>query len=188
MSFGRIRLLYLAAVGAIVAFGVVPGNAMPITYEFTATAVDGSLAGTQSTGSLSFDSASLLPPPGGLNRAVGLLTALDFTWNGHHYTEVSANTGWIETDTHGVLSRLVFGTTCNEWGCVAQVSTTDNWFLQIAASGGELVYYTEGDTTLRFAEVDARQVSPPIPEPSVSMLVVLAIGTLARRRMSGRDL
>ena len=71
-----------------------------VTYDFTVTATEGSLAGTTASGLLSFDD-SLLAVPNTSNQQTGLLTDLSFTWNGTTLDASTANTGFINSGVAG---------------------------------------------------------------------------------------
>lgn len=74
----RSKLALLAALALI----PLSTLATPITVDFSVTATTGPLSGTTANGTLTFDSSTI---PGSLPGAVdatGLLTDLNFTWNG----------------------------------------------------------------------------------------------------------
>jgi hypothetical protein len=108
----------LAATVAAFAFAV-PSTfsvkAAPITYSFSVTATSGLLVGTTEIGNFTYDSSSVVP--NGVNKNIGLLTALNFTWNGIAYDETTANTGFLIFDPAGNLSSGSFGTDCGPGSC-----------------------------------------------------------------------
>src|SRR6185436_7601697 len=85
-------------------------RASTIIYSFSVIATDGPLNGTTASGTFSFDSSSVVP--GGINSATGLLTSLDFTWNGITYNQTTANTGALAFSPSGALIEIVFGSFC----------------------------------------------------------------------------
>jgi len=106
-------------------------QAAPLSFDFTATATSGVLNGATASGTFSFDSTSALP--GDVN-AVGLLTGLDFTWNGVPYTELTANTGWLSFDGSGSLSGFGFGNNCAAGSCsVSNHLGAEEWWASTAS-------------------------------------------------------
>jgi len=76
------------AVGLLLLVLSFAANSTPIQYEFEVLAGSGPLLGTSASGSFSFDD-SLIPTNGwGWVRGGGLITQLDFTWDGIHYTSL----------------------------------------------------------------------------------------------------
>jgi hypothetical protein len=74
-------------------------DASPITFSFSVTATSGPLDGITENGTFTYDSSSIIP--GGANDNVGLLTDLNFTWNGITYNQTTANTGFLAFDSSG---------------------------------------------------------------------------------------
>src|SRR5688500_20191625 len=84
-------------------------QAATITYDLIVDGGDtGPLAGVTVSGFFSFDD-SLVPAGGGDVNEAGLLSDLEFTWNGISYDETTANTGSLTFDATGALTSGVFG-------------------------------------------------------------------------------
>ena len=82
--------LLAAAVGVALALpSIDAADATPVNYTFSATS--GPLAGTTAPSTFSYDTSSIVL--GGININNGLLTALNFTWDGITYSRTNANTG-----------------------------------------------------------------------------------------------
>ena len=177
----KARWLVFTAI-AVAVFVAPAAEATPINYNFKVDVTAGPLAGTTDNGSFSYDSSSVTP--GTYNSAVGLLTALDFTFNGTTYNAGTANTGWLGFGPTGNLTSFAFGTNCSSGFC-SVADDTDQWF----AGPGVFVYSTltanggfRGNVTYALAG------SLPVPEPGA--LGMFGLGTLAigllvglRRRM-----
>ena len=103
--------LLAAAVGVALALpSIDAADATPVNYTFSVTAGDGPLAGTTAAGTFSYDTSSIVL--NGTNPSTGLLTALNFTWDGITYSQTTANTGLLQFGATGMLTRSLFGTNC----------------------------------------------------------------------------
>jgi hypothetical protein len=148
-------------------------NASPITYSFSVTATSGPLDGVTENGTFTYDSSSIIPG-GGENDSAGLLTGLNFTWNGITYNQTTANTGALIFFTGGHLEEAFFGDNCEASACFIFLGT-NQWYLfavpgetligitYATPSTGEETYYGTVTTSLS-----------PIPEPST--LVLFGVG------------
>ena len=147
------------ATAAAAALSFAPrAEAYIISYDFTATITSGPLSGQVDNGSFSYDSSSIIP--GGVNDAAGLLTALNFTFEGVTYNAHTANTGFLAFD------GAAFGSNCGAGFC--EVSAFTN---QWSVSGPEFDYATP-TSFVNFGDVTYRRV--PVPEPG--SLALLAAG------------
>jgi hypothetical protein len=147
-------------------------EATPITYAFSVTATSGSLNGAMAAGTFSYDTSSIIP--GGVNANSGLLTALNFTWDGITYDQTTANTGNLAFDSSGTLVGAIFGTNCSAGGCSVQVGL-EQWSagfpgvgFSYAVRGGD----AEGGGTVTLSLISG------VPEPSSLALLGVAIFTL----------
>jgi hypothetical protein len=120
MTFG---LLGMPTADAAVDAFLVIGSPSSITYDFTVTATTGPLAGTVAHGTFSYDSSSITP--GGQNSATGLLTSLNFSWDGVAYTQATANTGFLSFDASGNLTSAGFGSDCSAGTCSGMANRDD---------------------------------------------------------------
>jgi hypothetical protein len=150
-------------------------QAATVTYDFTAAATSGPLAGDAASGSLSFD-GSLLAVPNINYAQAGLLTDLSFTWDGTTFNASTANTGEISSGAAGQLALLAFGDNCSASGCIANVANPNDWFVSysFADQTGRFVYansagsYVSSDVTFS-----------PIPTPLPASAWLLLSGALA---------
>jgi hypothetical protein len=182
----RVRNIFSALVLALLAAPA--ANAAPITYSFSVTATSGPLNGQTSTGTFTFDSG-IIPAGGGEVNQTGLLTDLDFTWNGIDYNQATANTGTLFFDSSGLLTGAFFGTSCVAGGCIIS-SGIDNW--DVFASSDVAHQFFNYSTPLSsgvFVSDSASLVPSTVPEPtSMSLLALGLLGgaiTRSRRRSNG---
>jgi PEP-CTERM motif len=150
-------------------------NASPITFSFSVTATSGPLDGITENGTFTYDSSSVIP--GGVNDNTGLLTGLNFTWNGITYNQTTANTGFLEFDSSGNLTEAFFGDNCVASACTI-AGGTNNW--QLFAVPGETIHdftYATPSTTDSFGGTVTTALSP-IPEPSTLALVGVGVAGL----------
>jgi hypothetical protein len=105
--------------------GRIERHASSITFSFSVTATSGPLDGVTENGTFTYDSSSIIP--GGLNDDTGLLTGLNFTWNGITYNQTTANTGSLEFDSSGNLTQAFFGNNCIASDCIVNRDTNE-WF------------------------------------------------------------
>lgn len=165
---------------AVAVFVAPAAEATPINYNFKVDVTSGPLAGTTDNGSFSYDSSSVIP--GGNNNPVGLLTALNFTFNGISYNAGTANTGWLGFGPTGDLTNFIFGTNCAAYSCSVTWGTNQWW-----ASPGSSGFGYSTSTSNQFSNGNVIYALA-VPEPGA--LGMFGLGTLAiglfvglRRRM-----
>ena len=100
----------------------------------------------------------------------GLLTSLDFTWDGVTYNAATANDAFMAVDNTGALSTIMFGDNCTSLGC--NVTGPGQWLVVLNISG--FAYQpsvgVEGFGTATYAQA---------PEPASFILLGLGGGCLA---------
>lgn len=148
----RPTMLRLTGIGFLVLIVFLFGNrlaaqATTLTYDFSVTVFSGDLAGVSSTGSFSFDS-SIIPDPipfgGALVTGPGLLTDLQFAWNGINYDATSANAGFLifygPNMFTGCIGNHVSSVVCQVSGF------SDSWAVTLNLDGSILpfLYATPG--------------------------------------------
>jgi hypothetical protein len=154
-------------------------RATPVNYTFLVTATSGPLSGTTASGTFSYDTSSIVV---GSNGNTGLLTALNFTWNGTVYNRTTANTGTLFFDNSGHLISQVFGNNCAAGFC-AVTPGQDQWY--VGSSG--FTYSTLGAANAYTGTAPVSLVAST-PEPSTLSLLSLGLGffAVARRRKRRR--
>ena len=166
-----------------VAFGMT-AQATPINYSFSVAATTGSLSGTTAAGTFTYDSSSSLIP-GGDNSNVGLLTSLDFTWNGITYDQTTANTGQLFFNSSRELAFALFGSNCGPSICSTGFGT-NSWFI----SGGGFFYATpssggdDGTATLSLVTTAPEPSALALLGVGIAGTMVMGAGVLPRGRRS----
>lgn len=159
--------------------GAAGGSSM--TYDFTVDATSGPLFGDTSSGRFQFDS-SAIPSGGGTVHATGLLSALNFTWDGIAYSANTANTGWLTFDSMGGLIFFAFGNHCTALSCGVN-SPSSEW---LASPGiGGFVYSANTDV-LGFADV-SYSIATSVPEPTTLGLLGLGLAGLGLAQFQRRN-
>jgi hypothetical protein len=173
-----------AVLGAALCSGlaVASAGATPISYQFTVNAIDGPLSGETSSGTFAFDASSVTT--GGSNAEVGLLTRLDFIWGGITYDATAANTGRLDFDVAGNLTRAVFGTNCAAGPC-AVAAGHDEWFVDVSIANGTGTFAYATSLTSSVFGGTAR--ATPIPEPASILLFALALAVATLKRTDTRQ-
>ena len=179
------------AIAAAAALSFTPlAQASVIVYDFTVSITSGPLKGQVDNGSFSYSSLSI--PPSDVNRARGLLTALDFNFEGVAYTARSANTGALVFDAADRLSTALFGTNCNAGSCFIDPDAGGEWFVSGASFsytdapfhlGSGAVTYKPVSSGLEPASWAATPSSPAVPEPTIWVMMAIGFAGLAFGRL-----
>lgn len=176
----RMRNVILASVAgfALALAAAFPAGASTITYDFTVTATSGPLDGVTENGTFSYDSSIIVP--GERINAAGLLTELDFSWDGIAYNQTTANTGALRFDASGDLTAAFFGTDCGPNLCESKPGT-DDWTANMAfgLALGHFGYDTPDGSGLGL--VSATLV-PELPTWVMALLGFAGLGFAAARR------
>ena len=169
------RMAFSVAVVLSAAGGPTAALAGPtfVTYPFTVVATSGPLTGDTANGSFTYDSR-IVPSGGGLVGAVGLLTNLNFTWDGIAYNASTANTGAMVFDSSGTLTIGLFGNNCFADQCAVNVGA-EEWYINTGAltidyalaAGG----FGEGTVTL------GSPTTMAVPEPDTLALLALGLAS-----------
>jgi len=173
-------LLGLALTAAAVAFAPA-AVATPVNYKFTVDVTSGPLVGTYN-GTFSYDRSSVVV--GGYNLAPGLLTALDFTFNGTTWNAGTANAGDLAFDSNGALDGFLFGNSCFAGACSLG---SNGWVAAASPGSGSFFIYSISGVIQDFS--DMTFAAAAVPEPGSLSLFgfgVLLLGIAARRRLKLR--
>ena len=143
----------LFAVACLVGFNCEDrARASTITFQFGVNATSGPLAGASATGHFSYDT-SIIPSSGsGVLNTANLFTFLDFTWDGIHYNQTTANTGFIGY-ANGAAISYGFGSDCGA-GICATTDGAEDWIVDIYPPGlplgGAFAYSVAGHLGTNF--------------------------------------
>lgn len=168
-------LMFVAATAGL--FFAPTTQATLVTYDFAVKVI--SAPSLSANGTFSYNSSSITP--GATNTSLGLLTALDFTFNGITYDATTANTGFLSFDANGDLNNIYFGTNCERpRGCSVPWLARSGFFTYQRPDG------RPGTGRLTFA---LAAVPASVPEPNAlgffgfgALLIGLFVG-VGRRRM-----
>ena len=161
--------LLTVVVGLALAAAIPKAEATPVTYSFSVTATSGPLDGTTAAGTFSYDTSSIVP--GGSNNNTGLLTALNFTWDGITYNQTTANTGFLDFNGSGMLTDDVFGNDCFAGGCNV-FGGSEEWLFDFVFG---FTYSVQGNPEAGNGSVTQSLV----PEPSALALLGAGLAGLA---------
>ena len=159
------------------------------TFNFTVTATNGSLAGTSANGTFSFDSS--IVPAGGGEVLGNNLTALDFTWDGIHYTTANASSARLGFTFAGALIEAQLGTLCNGTTCILTAGN-EGWAFVWIGGLGTFQYARPADgfgfVPVGTIAVTQATATSAVPEPMTIALfgagLVVGWGWLRRRMRS----
>lgn len=169
--FGAKFALLISA--AAIAFSFAPtAEATPVNYDFSVSVSNGPLHGTTANGTFSYDDSSIVL--GGVNNALDLFTALDFTLNGTTYDAGSANTGQLRFDAAGNLISFIFGTHCTAGQC--KLATGAGSFLVSSTAFAYFVRRPQlgaGTGTTSYSPV-----TPSVSVPEPGTLSLFGLGAL----------
>jgi hypothetical protein len=168
---GRGRFVFALAAGLALATGLAPKlDASPVNYTFSVTATSGPLAGASATGTFSYDTSSIVP--GGTNANTGLLTALNFTWDGITYNQITANTGFLEFDATGALTQDLFGNHCVAGSC-SDLPGFEQWSVAFPVFG--FAYFVAGESGGFGTATQSLVAAAPEPSAFASLATGLAL-------------
>jgi hypothetical protein len=152
------------------------GQATPITDSFSVVAISGPLKGLTENGTFAYDSTSVVSNSTVLKT--GLLTALQFSWNGISYNSMMANTGTLSFDANGNLAEAVFGDDCDAGPCTV-VPGTNDWYIEAFPVNPPAGFqYSTPGGGIWAGTVTLGLQSAPISEPSSLALFLIGIVVL----------
>ena len=151
------------------------------TYVFTINWQSGSLLGSSSTGSLSFDESLAMAN----NQYVGpdVLSAFSLTIGSTFYGLASVSTGLLWFDANADVRLLMVGTDCGFGYCSVHPTEPDTFYLVYdAQSQLDPFFAVAGPPNAEQSYGVGSFHAAAIPEPSVLVLLLAGGGLLAWRR------
>jgi hypothetical protein len=172
---GRALLLAWLALSAGSAF------ADDDTYAFTIHWQSGSLLGTSSTGSLSFDDS--LAIANAVYVGPDVLRFFSLTIGSTFYGLASVTTGYLWFDASSDLRLLLVGTDCGPGFCSVSPTEPNTFYLTYdAQSQLDRFFAVTGPANVDQSHGVGSFQAAPVPEPSSLVLLLAGGGLLAWRR------
>jgi hypothetical protein len=135
------------------------------------TGTSGPLIGVSSTGTFTYDDSIVPAVLPAFVQQSGLLTDLDFTWDGVIYDETTANTGELDFDSTGNLVGAAFGDDCSPGICSVSSGSGPNFFVN--SFFNSFVYSSAGIEDVFQGTVS---LAGPLAVPEPATLALLGLG------------
>jgi hypothetical protein len=182
------RLFKFIAACALAAVVNAPASASQVTYDFSFTATEGSLAGNSFSGSFSYDSSIVQPAQ--ITYGAHLLDSLSFSFGGQTYTTANTSTVDLSWNMLGNLSGLLLGTNCTVVdGCTVQPGVR-NWSISLYPVSPEYstIYYSLPSDSRVYSASNFAVNLAPVPEPAPMVLMSAGLVVLFSGRRLTRKL
>jgi hypothetical protein len=151
------------------------------TYIFTINWQSGSLMGSSSSGSLSFDDA--LAVPDATYTGAGILSSFSLTIGSTFYGLANVTTGFLWFDANADLRLLSVGTDCGPGFCSVNPTEPNTFYLVYdPQSQLDRFYAVSGPPNAEQSYGVGDFQAAAVPEPSALLLLAAGGGLLAWRR------
>jgi hypothetical protein len=170
-------------VAALLTSGLACANAASTRYDFSIDWTQGSLIGTTSTGSLSFDSSLALPNAS--YKTPNTLLSFELNLRGQTHTLSEVTVGYLAFDSLGDLRMLGVGTDCKPGICYSYSGNEKSFSISYDSSLNNNKFFAyNGDAggLLAFGS-GAFSTTSSVPEANTLLMtaVGLAFGFMALR-------
>lgn len=181
----RSTFVWLAFAAAACGLAVAPAaEATPVTYGFAVHVYSGPLAGTDESGTFSYDSGIAAPDAWLFQK--GLLSAFDFSFNGRTYDVTTVDTQVMTFDEWGNLRSFVIGNACDFDGFCGVTAGQDQWWIAGSPFTSEIAYSVPGFINFGWGTMEWSQIHASVAEPGTLGLFGLGLlfaGAMTRRRL-----
>lgn len=163
-------------VAALLAAG--SANAIPVTYDFTLTALTGPLEGESASGYFTYDDAVVGPG----HNYNAYFSDFSLVWDSVAYDESTVRPASLSITSTGVLTNALFGSSCSPYYC--EVFEGRSNFVAAAALDNPFFTYLTADVARGSGSLSWTRRAESVPEPGTLALFGIALASvgLAQRR------
>ncbi len=153
-------------------------SAALIQFSFEFSSTSGPIQFLNNIGSFQYDDAVASVAGGQVNQD-NLFTALDVSFGGFSFDEITANSGWLDFSPGGIFKEALFGNNCSGGSC-ALVAGQDNWWIRVGIPGSANTFNYIGfdgnddNHTVPSATSENMLILKTVPEPGILSLLILS--------------